>query len=144
MADVTTTNVLQKIKDRLNTPGPLLQEWADILLASTRSNFDSQTDPNGRPWTPLSPSTWKRANPNPDEILIDYGTLKDSIDAQFEAMEVHVGPSQQLDYEIIQHKGGSTGPRFPNTIPARPYVGVSEQDVLDIREAYMNYWFGGL
>lgn len=144
MAEATRTGVITKIKKRLEDSAPLLDEWANILLQDVRLGFESQTDPNDNTWTPLSPSTRKRVNTNPDEILIDSGELFASIDSMIEGNEAIVGPTRFREDLYIHQFGGSTGPQFPNEIPQRAYVGASDNAVLDIRRAYMNYWFGNL
>ena len=143
MAKVTRTDVLRKVADRIANSRPLLEQWGEILLDDTFQHFIDERASDGTPWEPLAPSTRKRVNPQND-ILFDSGALFESIDTVIEGESVAAGPADNLPYEFIQQLGGRTGPQSPNEIPARPYMGISDQAILSIRESYLNYWFNNL
>ena len=100
------------------------------LLLSTDARFDSQTDPDGRPWEPLNAkyAAWKRAFHGTDKILKLRGYLRDTLRYQ----AVAIGSNRI--YSAIHQFGGQTGREHKTTIPARPYLGVSDDDVAAILE----------
>ncbi|MCW8843603.1 MAG: phage virion morphogenesis protein, partial [Rhodobacteraceae bacterium] len=62
-------------------------------------------------------------------LLVEEGGLRDSIASYSSGTEVEVGSN--LIYAAHQHFGGDeTG----SGIPARPFLGISDQDESDLRE----------
>lgn len=104
------------------------------LLLSTDARFDSQTDPGGRPWEPLNSkyAEWKRAFHGHDRILKLRGYLRDTL--HYQATDVSVAIGSNRIYSAIHQFGGQTGREHKTTIPARPYLGVSDDDVAAILE----------
>ena len=104
------------------------------LLLSTDARFDSQTDPDGRPWEPLNAkyAEWKRAFHGHDRILKLRGYLRDTL--RYQATDVSVAIGSNRVYSAIHQFGGQTGREHKTTIPARPYLGVSDDDVAAILE----------
>ena len=104
------------------------------LLLSTDARFDSQTDPDGRPWEPLNAkyAEWKRAFHGHDRILKLRGYLRDTL--RYQATDVSVAIGSNRVYSSIHQFGGQAGWEHKATIPARPYLGVSDDDVAAILE----------
>ena len=104
------------------------------LLLSTDARFDSQTDPDGRPWEPLNAkyAEWKRAFHGHDRILKLRGYLRDTL--RYQATDVSVAIGSNRIYSATHQFGGQTGREHKATIPARPYLGVSDDDVAAILE----------
>jgi phage virion morphogenesis protein len=104
------------------------------LLLSTDARFDSQTDPDGRPWEPLNAkyAEWKRAFHGHDRILKLRGYLRDTL--RYQATDVSVAIGSNRVYSAIHQFGGQAGREHKTTIPARPYLGVSDDDVAAILE----------
>ena len=104
------------------------------MLLSTDARFDSQTDPDGRPWEPLNAkyAEWKRAFHGHDRILKLRGYLRDTL--RYQATDVSVAIGSNRVYSAIHQFGGQAGREHKATIPARPYLGVSDDDVAAILE----------
>ena len=104
------------------------------LLLSTDARFDKETDPDGRPWEPLNSkyAAWKRAFHGHDRILKLRGYLRDTL--RYQATNVSVAIGSNRIYSAIHQFGGQTGREHKATIPARPYLGVSDDDVAALLE----------
>ena len=100
--------------------------------ASTDARFDSETAPDGRPWAPLNAeyAAWKRAFHGTDKILKLRGYLRDTL--RYQATDASVAIGSNRIYSAIHQFGGQAGRGHKATIPARPYLGVSDDDVAAI------------
>lgn len=149
---------LSDILGRLSDLSPFFKNVGEELVKSTKARFQSQTDPEGTPWVPLSPAYARaklkgRKGVNAGRILSLDGILGDNITAQPTATEVRIGSAAV--YAAIHQLGGtiskaagtrqSDGRRFAKagdrtvgigahsiTIPARPYLGISDEDEAEI------------
>lgn len=72
-------------------------------LRSTQQNFDSESDPNGRPWQRLAPSTLKRKKGS--RILTETTALRKRINGRQTARGVVIGV--KLSYAAIHQFGGT-------------------------------------
>lgn len=70
---------VKKITGRIKNVIPPLALFAKKKAADIQKQFDNHTDPDGRPWAPLSPKTIARKKQNRDKILTHYGPLRKSI-----------------------------------------------------------------
>ena len=104
------------------------------LLLSTDDRFKNQTDPEGRPWASLNAeyAAWKRKFHGHDRILKLRGYLRDTL--RYQATDVSVAIGSNRVYSAIHQFGGQAGREHKATIPARPYLGVSDDDVAAILE----------
>ena len=118
------------------------------LVASTRERFRDGRDPTGRRWDKLSDETLAGAFTKRDrtplgriktsalrreanrKILVQRGNLKNSIN--FKAGRTTVAVGSNLKYARIHQLGGKAGRGRKVTIPARPYLGISEGDAQEI------------
>ena len=66
--------------------------------------------------------------------------LKDSIDYAATSDKVMVGSN--LPYARIHQLGGKTGKGHKVDMPARPYLGVSEEDMDEVRETMADFLAG--
>lgn len=119
---------------------------AEALRTSTLERFKSAKDPEGKRW-----ETSRRVNEIGGTTLSDKGSLKKSIKAKSDSKSVAVGTN--LKYaathqfgdknRLIRAKGrGSLRFRYGGqwvvvkavkvTIPARPYLGINEDDIKEI------------
>ena len=127
---------------------PLMRRLGERIQAWTQDRFDAnqQQAPDGTPWAKLNP---KYAQNKPRHLqnrkLTLSGDLRKSIRWQLlDSQSVLVGTN--VKYAAIHQFGGTIRPkkgkalafggRFVQsvTIPARPYLGISEQDNKEIRE----------
>ncbi|MBZ0253605.1 MAG: phage virion morphogenesis protein [Candidatus Methylomirabilis sp.] len=124
--------------------------WSDIgagLVASARDRFEEGRGPDGRAWTPLAATTIglrkrrirgkkKRAAYTPKPLL-DSGRLRDSVTMRADVDGVEVGSN--LAYARIHQLGGKAGRGRKTAIPARPYLGLSDEDRDMIPEVVMDH-----
>ena len=100
------------------------------LLVSLDERFESETAPDGSPWQRHSPVTTahrlKKHGNAPLTILRQSGHLAGSFNYQANSAEVRVGTP--VVYAAIHHFGGKAGRNRKVTIPARPYLGLSNDD----------------
>jgi len=134
-------------------PEPVLRGIGEYLRNSTSDRFSTQTDPEGRPWTPLSEDYKARKERNADKILTLGGYLR-KIVFQVEGDMVLVG--SPMEYAAIHQFGGTIRPKSGKalafggrvvasvTIPARPYLGVSDADAAGIEDLVSDYLAGAL
>jgi phage gpG-like protein len=130
---------LIRLQQGLANPKPILQGAGEYLATDAKERIRAGGPaPDGTAWKPLSPLTLAlKKGPG---ILREKGYLLDSIAYQL-AGETAVAIGARMIYARIQQRGGTIKPRkgkalrIPGlasprgsvTIPARPYVGVSER-----------------
>jgi phage virion morphogenesis protein len=110
---------------------PLFTEIGSALEASTRARFDRGVGPDGVPWVPLTAKTLKRKRGS--KILVERGDLLNSIafEAGSDFVQIVAGPTEYA----ATHQFG----RPAANIPARPFLGLSDEDVREIDEATGDY-----
>lgn len=101
--------------------GPLFRSLGVRLVDSTQQRFDSASSPTGEPWRPSN-----RAKKQGAKTLRKSGNLLRSITHRASNDEVVWGTN--VVYAAIHQFGGKAGRRRSATIPARPYLGISDQD----------------
>lgn len=118
---------------------PLFTEIGSSLEKSTRDRFVTQSAPDGTPWADLSPVTLARKRTT--RKLYERGDLHDSI--RFEAgsdfVQIIAGPTEyaathQFGRDDNKFFGGPDAP-----IPARPFLGLSADDVDEIDDAVSDF-----
>ncbi len=125
--------LLQRLQARLSDLTPVFRDMGEHLLNSTRARFQSQTDPSGLPWAPLSPTYQARKRKNKGKILTLEGRLRGLLNYQVSQDALRVGTP--LIYGATHQFGD---PR--RNIPARPFLGLSaadRNDLLDILNDYL-------
>jgi phage virion morphogenesis protein len=91
---------------RATSTGQLHARLGEYLLRSTRRRFETQTDPQGSPWQPLSPRTLRGKKYNRDKILTLRGYLRRGIRYQVQdGRAVLVGTN--LRYAAAKQFGNS-------------------------------------
>ncbi len=116
---------LQALQDKLGNLKPVFQDIGEALLNSTRERFHTQTAPDGSPWAALSPNTRKKKNQN--LILTLNGYLRGTLNYQADKDSLRVGTP--LIYGATHQFGNPS-----RNIPARPFLGLSEDDTQYILE----------
>jgi phage virion morphogenesis protein len=124
-------DVLTALQDLQRSAGdlrPALAEIGEVLIESTKQRFGSQTGPDGQPWPENSPVTIERKGRN-QPLTGETGNLMDAIYYNLvgnDALEI----GSPMQYAAMQQFGG-TKAEFPflwGDIPARPFLGVSDED----------------
>ncbi len=110
---------------------PLMKNIAGIFAYSTEENFKNE----GRPdkWTDLAESTKKqrtKAGHYPGQILQVSGQLASSISTYYDNDSAVIGSN--LDYAAIHQLGGQAGKNQSVTIPARPYLQLNNEEIIEV------------
>lgn len=126
-----------------------LKAIGEALREVARDRFDSQTDPDGRPWAPLRPLTVETRGGSSSPILTRSGALKRSISYQVSGATLRLGPNmiydaaQQYGATILPKRsshlmvplpGGGRVPLKKAVLPARRYIGFGAADQKATRE----------
>ena len=116
---------------------PLMKNIAGIFAYSTEENFKEE----GRPkWTDLAETTKKQRKKTghyPGQILQVSGQLASSISTYYDDNSAIIGSN--LDYAAIHQLGGQTGKGKKTTIPARPYLQLTDEDFAEIIDETENF-----
>lgn len=129
---------LRRLQNHSSNLRPVLRKIGDNLKESTKRRFASKTAPDGHAWLSNAESTqWARKKlpgggysiKGRDDPLIDGGTLGDTIAYQLFGHDgVQIG-SPMKQAAMMQFGGDkSEFHQLWGDIPARPYLGVSEDD----------------
>lgn len=118
---------------------PVFERIGEQLVRSTKRRFDAGEDPEGNAWLPKSQATldkYARGNDRVSSRPLHGPNLNLSRNIFHEASRDQVLIGSPQDYAAMMHFGG-TKAQFPHLwgdIPARPFLGVSDQDRSDISE----------
>lgn len=149
MAGVKTTldQIQVKFKqliDQIEDPQLALKTIGEILTNNTQARLQKGVDINGQPFKPLAALTVARKKSNKDKILIESGDLYRELHYQLSngGKSLEFG-SDRIYAALMQFgaKQGGFGRNRRNTpipwgdVPARPFIGVTEQDATEILEA---------
>lgn len=109
---------------------PLMKNIAGIFAYSTEENFKNE----GRPkWQDLAETTKKQRQKKrkwPGQILQVEGQLASSVNTYYDNDSAVIGSN--LDYAAIHQLGGQAGKNKSATIPARPYLQLTDDDFEEI------------
>lgn len=155
----------------LNNMSLPLMAARDIGIEDVRENFEGEHDPDGVPWEPWSPSyaesgqtgigilkrtmdlmgssTSTSAWPiTARELFFSFGALPEygiyhQTGAERRSAGKGISRAKALELESLASRAGfAEGVDYSNTLPARPFAGISVESqfkIIDIFDA----WFGG-
>ena len=126
---------LGKAAHKLGDTQALMESVGEALRSGTIERFEAEEDPQGKKWKPSA-----RAMAGGGKTLDKESHLKDSIDYAATSDKVMVGSN--LPYARIHQLGGKTGKGHKVDMPARPYLGVSEEDMDAVREPMADFLAG--
>jgi phage virion morphogenesis protein len=139
--DEEIRRALQHLLEVSGNLRPALQEIGERLTESTKHRFETITGPDGRRW-PLNSVLSTLLYKDGDRPLTgETGALMDTIHWQLvgdDAVEI----GSPMEYAAMQQFGG-TKAEFPHLwgdIPARPFLGISDDDkdaILDEIQAHI-------
>lgn len=153
--------VLKELQARAADLEPALLEIGEDLVPRWKRRFDTSTGPDGRRWLPntqtsiirylegQSGSFGKRgkitkkgaARAMAKRPLVQEGYLRDTLEYQLDGDTLLIGSPQK--YAAVQQFGaerGSLGKGAPwGDIPARPFLGVSDEDRATILQTLTDY-----
>jgi phage virion morphogenesis protein len=133
-------NAVTKISDRQ----VLSETLGEQLVSSTIERFEDEKGPDGEDWKKS-----RRAEDEGGQTLSDKGHLKASINYEASPAAVAVGTTDKVKGAIHQF-GGDIKPKKGKalkfktstgfatvkkvTMPARPYLGINEEDIEEAKE----------
>lgn len=116
---------------------PLMKNIAGIFAYSTEENFKEQ----GRPkWQNLKDSTIKQRTKKkqwPGKILQITGQLASSVNTYYDDDSAVIGSN--IAYAAIHQLGGQAGRNKSVEIPTRPYLKLSDDDMVEIITSIRNH-----
>jgi phage virion morphogenesis protein len=119
---------LQRLLDKTGNIRPAQSEIGELVADSTKRRFGTTTSPEGISWAANSDITIERKG-HARPLTGTSGVLMDSIHSVLDGdFAVEIGSGQ--DQAAMMQFGG-TKEEFPHLwgdIPARPYLGISEED----------------
>lgn len=136
--------VLDALKRLERAGGDLTAAFTVIgekLLRTHKERFSQQRDPEGKPWAPLSPGYRARKKRNQDKILVLYGYLSGLLRYQVGAGGTRLELGTDRVYGATHQFGD---PR--RNIPARPFIGLSDDDrrmILEVVQDHHRRALGG-
>ncbi len=151
--DDAIAEALARVAAALTDMRPVMDDMGEYLVRSTKQRFPEGIAPDGTPWAPKSPATieayQRRGDPVSFRPLIGpTRALSTTISHEAGSDFVRWG-SNRIQAAVMQFgaaKGAfgrmANGSPIPwGAIPARPFLGLSEQDrtaVLDIVEEWLD------
>jgi len=136
----TVEDALLKVASKCEDMKPLMKNIAGIMADAVEENFEQE----GRPdkWQELAESTIKKRKKTkhwPGRILQVEGQLATSITTQYDNECAVIGSN--LAYAAIHQLGGQAGKGKKVTIPARPYLNLTESEYKEIIEESKRYLY---
>ncbi|ODR93527.1 hypothetical protein AUC70_11725 [Methyloceanibacter stevinii] len=136
-----TLSALESLLARLEHPKPMFEAMGASLVTSTQRRFELGHDPDGNPWPPSV-----RAIVEGGKTLVDSGFLVGSI--TFDASDDHVEVGTNAIQAAVHQLGATIRPKTAQalrffvgdreiftqqvTIPARPFLGIDEEDEAEL------------
>jgi phage virion morphogenesis protein len=122
---------------RIEHARPLWAEIGRILRDHTTLRFEAERGPDGRPWAPVALGTARRKQAKRKTSILTFdGYLRGSL--TYAAADDHVrwgAGGAASDYAAV-HQLGTID------MPARPYLGIDDDDAEDIEAAVID-WLEG-
>lgn len=106
---------------------PVMKAIGERLLRSTNENFSGESAPDGTKWEQSS-----AAKAEGRKTLTKSSQLRNSIYYKAESDQVRIGSPKP--YAAIHQLGGKAGRGLKVKLPARPFIGVSAEDRIEIIE----------
>ena len=131
-----STNTFQegfnKLLKKTKNLEPLMLDIGEYLVAETDDRFDEEKGPDGKKWKQS-----QRAKRDNGKTLTDYRILRDSITHIADNKSVLVGAKG--DYVAIHQFGGKAGRGLKSDIPARPFLGINDENEAEIKIMVSDY-----
>ncbi|MDE0203980.1 MAG: phage virion morphogenesis protein [Rhodospirillaceae bacterium] len=125
--DAALRAALMRIAAVLASPSAVMDQIGRYLVASTLRRFERERAPDGSPWLKSA-----RALAEGGRTLTDTGRLRGSIAHTVTEGGRAVEVGSDVLYAAIHQLGGRAGRGRRVTLPARPYLGIDEDDRANI------------
>lgn len=140
--DREVLDALQLLHQRMNDLTPVLQDIGEYLITSTKARFVTGVGPDGDEWDGNSDVTLARKR-GTKPLIGETHRLSNEFSYFIGNNELVFGSS--IEYAAVQQFGaekGEFGRGVPwGDIPARPFIGISDDDkdkILDILNDYLS------
>lgn len=126
--DKQANQQLRRIANQLKKPRLLYGVLGETLKKLHKERFKQEISPEGKKWRALSPATLAQKGKRGKslKILRQDGYLSDKTAYNYDDKRLEFGSSAK--YARLHQFGGKAGRGRKVLIPARPWLGVSEQD----------------
>lgn len=122
--------ILSMLAMRVANPDPALDEIGAMLVTETQHRFEEEKDPDGHKWDRLAAATIA-VRGSGAKILRHRANLYDSVTHAVDSrVDVRVGTNKK--YARIHQFGGPAGLGHSVEIPARPYLGISDEGAKEV------------
>lgn len=151
--DRTVLDALSRLQRKTSDLSPLMHEIGEYLTETTKRRFDTSTAPDGTRWAQNSPMTIRQSMGKTSKartgikkpLISGRSGMQSSMMAtiNYNAGRDFVEIGSPKEFAAMQHFGGQKS-KFPHLwgdIPARPFLGISDQDhrsILDTISDYLN------
>jgi len=126
--DDQVSKELRALMARVGNVDPALDEIGGSQVAEVQTRFEGERGPDGAGWVGLSKHTLKKKRG--PSILRERGGLFASQTHEVSGGQVAIGTNSPI--AGIHHFGGQAGRNLAVTIPARPFLGLSEDGKAEI------------
>jgi phage virion morphogenesis protein len=143
--DADVQAALKRLVAKVGNMHPAMKLIGQEYEKRVRRNFDTESDPEGKPWPKLSPVTmmldvnrkkgfnkkgglnsFGRQRIQTRKILNASGDLMENIHHQASPTSAVIGVGGSIKYGAIHQFGGQAGRNRKVTIPARPYLALKK------------------
>lgn len=128
-------NLLAGLQERSSNLTPVMKTIGEIVHSSVIRNFEQERSPEGVKWKPSL-----RALLTGGKTLTLSAILKNTITAKAfpNRVVVATGPPSKA-YAAAQQFGAKVGRGHKVNLPARPFLGVRDEDWPEIKQAVLDY-----
>lgn len=136
-----------------NIRGQIMDDFGSYMVSEIQSRFENEHGPDGEPWEKSY-----RAREKGGQTLNDSGILKQSITYAHTADKLEIGSA--MIYAAIHQFGGEIKPKSADKLsfrvgghfiqtsqvnmPARPYLGFTDDDEAELVNIIHDHWQGAL
>ena len=124
VVDTPINQFLARLAAHIDDLSPLFADWGEYLIGSTQDRMARELSPDGQPWAPLSPA-YAATKPEDLPILRLTGAMADTLAYNAGPKDFEFGTGRI--YGAAQHFG-----RPEIHLPARPWLGLTEEDVTEL------------
>ena len=135
VGDAQFQRKIQALASGLVDASPLMRQWGEIAHASVTENFEV----GGRPrWKRLSQMTIKKKGHDRPLIGRTGNLANITVKPGRNSVQLGTHPAARK-YASIHQFGGRAGRNLKVLIPARPYMMLQPEDVVEMRETARSY-----
>ena len=136
------SRALADMEGRVTDMTPLMQAIAASVEKQTKDRIVSIKEGPDREYWPDWTKRYRETRHSQHSFLEGWGHLRDTVVGDADADSAVVGSN--LVYAAIHQFGGSDNmPPGPAGIPPRPYIGISDENELEILEIIEEYMMRG-